>query len=453
MSYAIHSRHDVVVIGGGPAGITAAIAAARNGADVLLVERFGFLGGNAVIGLALHTFHTRSGEEVIGGLPKEIITRLVELGGSVGPVEIDNAPMRTTTPVDHELLKYLFLQMLHEAGANILLHTALADVIVENGRVAGITVLNKSGRQIVLADQFVDATGDGDVAMLTGAPFEMGRPQDGLMQATTVLFKVGRVDLDRVVKACGTGWATGTEPGTNSNIVMWFAAKLSPWNDVLRDAPPPLHPDYVFWGNSIREGEANINATRITQVNGTDVGSLTRAELEGRRQVMNLFQFLKAHVPGFEDTYVISTAPFVGIRETRRIMGEYVLTGQDVLEGQKFDDVVVRAAYPMDIHDAKGKGTAFHQVGNDGSYDIPYRCLVPLKVDNLLVAGRCISATHEAQGSLRVMIPVMALGQAAGTAAALCSQLKITARELDTTVLQRRLLQQGVNLGARGPAG
>ena len=453
MTYTIYSRHDVVVVGGGPAGIAAAIAAARNGADVLLVERFGFLGGTAVIGLMLHTFHTCSGEEVIGGLPKEIINRLIELGGSIGPVEIKNAPMRTTTPVDHELLKYLFLQMVDEAGVDVLLHTSLADVIVERGRVVGVTVLNKSGHQVVLADQFVDATGDGDLAAMAGAPFEKGRPEDGLMQATSLLFKVGRVDLLRAVEAFGTGWAMGTEPGTDKEIVMWFAAKLTPWNDFLHDAPPPLHPDYFFWGNSIRWGEANINGTRITQVDGTDATSLTRAELEGRRQVMNLFRFLKAHVPGFENAYVVSTAPFVGIRETRRIMGEYVLSSQDVLEGHKFDDVVVRAAYPIDIHDAKGKGITFHQVGDDGSYDIPYRCLVPLKVDNLLVAGRCISSTHEAQGSLRVMIPTMALGQAAGTAAALCGQLKVSPRELDTAVLQRKLLDQGANLGTQPAVG
>jgi hypothetical protein len=268
------------------------------------------------------------------------------------------------------------------------------------------------------------------------------------MQATSLLFKVGRVDLVRAVEAFGTGWAMGTEPGTDKQIVMWFAANLKPWNDFLHDAPPPLHPDYFFWGNSIRWDEANINGTRITEVDGTDANSLTRAELEGRLQVMNLFRFLKAHVPGFEDAYVISTAPFVGIRETRRIMGEYVLTNRDVLEGHKFDDVVVRAAYPIDIHDAQGKGITFHQVGNDGSYDIPYRCLVPLKVDNLLVAGRCISSEHEAQGSLRVMIPTMALGQAAGTAAALCSGLQVSPRELDTAVLQRKLLDQGVNLGS-----
>jgi hypothetical protein len=444
------SRCDVVVIGGGPAGVAAAIAAARGGAEVLLVERLGFLGGNAVIGLALHTFHTRSGEEVIGGLPREIVNRLIELGGSIGPVEIKNAPMRTTTPVDHELLKYLFLEMADEAGVNILLHSTLADVILEKGGVAGIIVLNKSGHQLIMADQFVDCTGDGDVAMLAGTPFEIGRPEDGLMQACSLLFKVGRVDLHQAMAACGTGWATGHEPGTDTSTIMWFAAKLTPWNDLLHHAPPPLYPDYYFWGNSVRWDEANINGTRIAQVDGTDASSLTRAELEGRRQVINLFRFLKANVPGFEDSYIVSTAPFVGIRETRRIVGEYVLTGQDVLDGRKFDDVVTRASYPIDIHDAKGKGITFHQVGDDGSYDIPYRCLIPLKVDNLLVAGRCISATHEAQGSLRVMVPAMALGQAAGTAAALCSQQKLTPRELDPTPLQQKLVQQAVDLGARG---
>lgn len=449
MFHRTQSRYDVVVAGGGPAGICAAIAAARAGADVLLVERFGFVGGHAVIGLALHTFHTHGGEQVIRGLPKEIVDRLIQMDGSIGPVEIRNAHMRTTTPVDHELLKSLFVQMLDEAGVEVLLHTTLADVIVEDGRVVGIIVLNKSGQQIIMADQFVDATGDGDLGALAGAPFEIGRPEDGLMQATSLLFKVGRVDLDQVVGACGTGWALGSEPGTDRRIVMWFAVRLSPWNDALKDAPLPLHPDYVFWGNTVRADEANINATRVAEVDGTDAGSLTHAELEGRRQIMTIFGFLKAHVPGFEDSYVVSSAPFLGIRETRRILGEYLLTGKDVLEGRKFDDGVLRAAYPIDIHDAKGKGTTFHQVGGDGSYDIPYRCLVPLEVENLLVAGRCISATHEAQGSLRVMITAMAVGQAAGTATALCCRLATTPRQLDITVLRQELRERDVDLGFR----
>jgi hypothetical protein len=302
----------------------------------------------------------------------------------------------------------------------------------------------------------------------------MGRPSDGLMQACTVLFKVARVDIHRTMEACGTGWATGFEPGTDLPVIMWFAAKLTPWNDALEDAPPPLHPDYAFWGNSARHGEANINGTRLTEVDGTDVRSLTRAELEGRRQVMNLFRFLKAHVPGFEDAYVTSTAPFVGIRETRRIMGEYVFSAEDILGGHTFEDVVVRAAYPIDIHDAQGKGTTFHHVSEDssddashrvasssahlglvyvagdGSYDIPYRCLVPLQVENLLVAGRAISATHEAQAAVRVMVTAMGIGQAAGTAAALCCQHKVSPRALDATVLQRRLMEQGADLGSRG---
>jgi hypothetical protein len=282
------------------------------------------------------------------------------------------------------------------------------------------------------------------------------------MQACTLLFKLARVDLHRVVAACGTGWATGREPGTDLPLIMWFGAQLTPWNDLLQDAPPPLHPDYQFWGNSCRVGEVNINATRITEVDGTDVCSLTRAEMEGRRQIIHLVDFFRAHVPGLEDAYVTGTAPFTGIRETRRIMGEYILTGEDVLAGRRFDDAVARAAYPIDIHDALGRGTSFGHasrsdsaaagndgivyIAGDGSYDIPYRCLVPIDVDDLLVAGRAISATHEAQAAVRVMVTSMAIGQAAGTAAALCCGSTVRPRRLDARALQRALLAQGVNL-------
>jgi hypothetical protein len=426
----------------------ASIAAARHGADVLLIERWGFLGGNAVTGLALHTFHTRFGQEVVAGLPRELVDRLQAVGGTPGPVGIRSAHMYSTTPVDHELLKYVLVQMIEEAGVEVLLHATLAGAVTDGGTVAGVEVASKSGCERIRADQFIDATGDGDLAMLTGAAYEKGRPSDGLMQACTLLFKMARVDLFRTVEACGTGWAQGCEPDTDLPIVMWFAARLTPWNDLLGDAPPPLHPDYVFWGNSARHGEANINGTRLTEIDGTDVRSVTQAELEGRRQVMNLARFLRKHVPGFEGAYVTSTAPFLGVRETRRVTGEYTITAQGVLHGRRFADAVLRTGYPVDIHDAQGRGTTFRLVSaGDGSYEIPYRCLVPLNAENLLVAGRCISATHEAQAALRVMITAMGIGQAAGTAAALCCQHRVSPRRLDTGLLRQALLAQGVDLG------
>jgi hypothetical protein len=447
MSVAGEQTHEVVVVGGGPAGAMAAIAAARNGADVLLIERNGCLGGTAVVGLALHTFHSRAGTQVVAGVARELVERLERAGGTPGPVEIKNAHMYSTTPVDHEILKVLFLDMVTEAGVRVLLHSTVTDVLLEGRRLAGTVVANKSGRQAIRADRFVDATGDGDLAALAGAPFEQGRTEDGLMQACTVLFKMVRVDLHRTVAACGTGWAGGVEPGTDRPVVMWFAAKLTPWNHLLRDASPPLHPDYVFWGNAVRQGEANINATRIAEVDGTDAASLTRAEMEGRRQVLNVARFLTAHVPGFEDAYVVSTAPFLGVRETRRISGEYLLTADDIIQGRTFPDGIVRAGYPIDIHDAQGKGTTFRQVASgDGSYDIPYRCLVPRDVENLLIAGRCISTTHEAQAAVRVMVTAMAIGQAAGTAAALSHRQCVSPRDLRPGLLRSALLDQGAIL-------
>jgi len=198
----------------------------------------------------------------------------------------------------------------------------------------------------------------------------------------------------------------------------------------------------------VRAGEANINAARIAEVDGTDTQSLTRAEIEGRGQIMTIFDFLHQYVPGFERSYVLTSAPFIGIRETRCVIGEYVLSGSDVLEGRKFGDAVLQAAYPVDIHGAKGKGTTFRQVGGDGAYDIPYRCLVPLDVDGFLIAGRCISAAHEAQGSLRVMVTAMATGQAAGAAAALSAQQATMPRNLDVRTLRQHLRAQGVSLSA-----
>jgi hypothetical protein len=440
------SRPDVLVAGGGPAGVCAAIAAARAGARVLLVERNALVGGCAIIGLALHTFHTRQGHQIVRGLPWEIVRRLMALDGSTGPVEIRGAHMRTTTPIDHELMKGLLVHMLDEAGVDVWLHASVVGALVEGGRLLGVELATKSGLRRVRAHCFVDATGDGDLAALAGAPFEKGRPGDGRMQPASLVFKVARLDLDKVVAACGTGWATAVEPGTETPIIPWFGANLRPWNALLADRPAPLRPDFPFWGNTVRAGSANINATRLLDVDGSDADSLSRAELEGRRQVEVVFGFLKQHVPGFEGPYVESSAPFVGIRETRRILGDYVVNADDVRAGRRFDDAIGHGAYPIDIHHAEGTGVTFDPVGGDGDYDIPYRCLIPRRPEGLLVAGRCISCSHEAHGSLRVMIPSMVTGQAAGAAAALCSQGNLSPRGLDVQRLQAELRRQEVDL-------
>ncbi|MDN5344804.1 MAG: hypothetical protein PWQ18_916 [Clostridia bacterium] len=441
---------DVLIVGGGPAGIGAAVAAARNGVRVLLIERYGFLGGVANVGLCIHTFHSSIGKRVVAGIPWELVTRMKELGGSTGPVFIKHAHMQTTTPIDVETLKYVTQEMILEAGGEILYHTTALEVLVEDGQIKGVVVLNKGGRLLIEAPIIIDCTGDGDIAAWAGAPWEKGRPIDGKMQRMSLVFKMGGVDLPRALDAIGKGVAWAPLPLTGQVYPVWWSATLRNYANKV-EAENLFLGTNEFWGNTVRAGETNINASRIQGVDGTSGDDLTRAEIIGKQQVHQLTHYLRKYVPGFENSYLLATAPFVGVRETRRIIGEYVLTGEDCVTGRKFPDGIAKVGYPVDIHDPTSGKTLFTPVqGSDGSYDIPYRSLVPLKVKNLLVSGRCISATHEALASSRTMVTAMMVGQAAGIAAAICVRNGIQPRTVDTDLLRNTLVQQGVHL-VEGP--
>ena len=440
-----HSQ--VLVAGAGPSGICAAIAAARAGAIVTVLEEKPFVGGNATLGLPIMTFHAFNGEQVINGIPQEVIDRLVEAGGCTGHVEARNAHMPSYALVDAEAIKYVGLQMLLEAGVRVMLHSFVVDALSENRAVTGIVVAGKSGLCIFTADRVVDCTGDADVAARAGAPFVKGRPEDAGMQAMSLNFRLGNVDLDTIVKHFGEGLIVGKKPGEAVERPIRGQGTFGPWDAEVEKEH--LFPDrnHHLWWNSFREGEVNINTTRIFGKDPTELASLTDAEIEGRRQVHRVIHFLKRYVPGFEKAHLISTGSQIGIRETRRIVGEYTLTGDDVLEARRFPDAIARGSYPVDIHDPSGKGWGVRFVKAGAAYDIPYRCLVPQEIENLLVAGRCISADHVAIGSTRVMAPCMAMGQAAGLAAALSIEQNVSPRRLDVGLLRENLLKQKANLG------
>lgn len=437
---------DVLVVGGGTAGVGAAIAAARTGSRTLLVERYGFLGGVANVGLCLHTFHSSKGERIVAGVPWEMITRMVEMGGSTGPVFIENAHMETTTPIDVEVMKYVTQEMVMESGARILYHTTPLDVTVEDGVITGVIVSNKGGRTLVRAKVVIDASGDGDIATWAGVPYEKGRKSDGKMQRMSMVFKVGNVDLPAAIRAIGKGGAWAPLPLTGERYPVWWSATLKDFADAVAEEGLFLGTD-EFWGNTVRARETNINASRMQGLDGTNADDLSRGEIEGKRQVFALWRFLRRHVPGFKDSFVAATAPFVGVRETRRMIGQYQLTAEDCLNGRKFEDGIAKVGYPIDIHDPTSGKTLFTKIGGeDGSYDIPYRCLVPLDVDGLLLAGRCISTTHEAMASTRTMITGMMVGQAAGTAASLAVRSGARPRDVDPAELRAELRRQGAHL-------
>jgi hypothetical protein len=441
---------DVLVVGGGPAGLGAALGAAQAGARVVLAERYGFLGGNATAALVmpLMSFHTAHptkekkgattllptdhgpGEPIIAGALKSLLERLVKAGGAIQP-SLDTGYV---VPFDPEWFKLVALELLDEAGVQFLFHS-FASAALGSKRVEGVVLETKSGPIAVRACVTIDCTGDGDVAVQAGAPSEVGRA-DGLVQPMTLMFRV--VEFQR----------NNFESYVTQNPTQWRGVH-GLW-DLVREATEAgelrLPREDILFFATPHEEEVSVNSTRVTRVLGTDVWDLSYAEWMSRRQMRQIAEFLRRYVPGFEKSYVAQSGVQVGVRETRRVLGDYQLTADDVLAARKFGDAIARGAYPIDIHNPTGSGTVLKRLPPGEAYDIPLRCLMPKEVDGLLVAGRCMSGTHEAHSSYRVMPIVMATGQAAGVCAALAARRNALPRAIAVEDVQRELARQGASL-------
>jgi hypothetical protein len=448
----IAAETDVLVVGGGPAGMGAALGAAGCGVDVILVERYGFLGGNATASLVmpLMSFHTQTprpekegettllptdhgrGEPVIAGALKTFLERLVKAGGAIAP------SMKTgyTVPFDPEIFKMTALELLDEAGVHFLFHALASDVILQSNLIKGVVFETKSGPIVIHARTIVDCTGDGDIAARAGIPFELGREEDRLVQPMTLVFRMTefhRENFERYVKENPDQWR-----GVHGLSDLIQKATLKGELQLPRE-------DILFFGTP-HEKEVSINSTRVIRVLGTDVWDLTYAEYQSRQQMKQIAAFLRKYVPGFEQAYTVQSGVNVGVRETRRIKGEYQLTAEDILSARKFPDTIARSTYPVDIHNPEGTGTVLKKLPKGEFYDIPLRCLLPERIDNLLTAGRCISGTHEAHSSYRVMPVSMATGQAAGVCAGIASKNQKIPRSLPFEDVQKELIRQGADL-------
>lgn len=411
---------DIIVAGGGPAGVAAAVAAARLGAAVTLIERYGMLGGMATAGFVYPFMSHYAGDrQVIQGIWGEMLDRLQCY--PFGYKASTHLGMRHFC-FDPEALRQIWLEMCLEAGVKLQLHTFISDVLMMERRVAGLITHSKSGRQDVQAGVVIDGTGDGDVAARAGAPYEIGRHEDGLVMPMSLHFRMANVDMRRMParEEINALYARDKAAGLLTNPrenVLWF------------DTP---HADQV-----------HFNTTRLLKYLGTERDDLTAAEIEGHRQVQEMVHWLTGTVPGFEAAYLLMSAPQVGVRETRRIIGEHVVTEQELLALTRFPDAIALSAYPVDIHNPAGTGTIMKHLPFGSYYSIPYRALLPLEVEGLLVAGRPISTTHEAHSATRIQAVASATGQAAGIAAVLALRDNLAVRRVNTEHLREGLRRQG----------
>ncbi len=422
----MNDRYDVLVVGSGAAGSAAAISATRAGARTLLVDRLAFMGGTSTAVLdTFYAFYT-PGEyprRVVGGIGWEVVQRLTEAGVAFERANTYGAGTGVT--YDQEALKVLWERLAEDAGVDLLLHTWATGVRVDTGRMQAVRLWNKGGERWIEAAVVIDASGDADVCAMAGVEYDNAQKQ-GKVQSLSTLFKLANVDVERA-----------------SSV-----KKAELWEHMRQAAESG---DYRLpriegsWHRTPFAGVVLIHMTRIPNVDATDPEQLTRAEVDGRRQVQEYARFLRDRVPGFEASVVVATSPAIGVRESRRVHGDYVLTRDDVLTGRRFDDEIALCGAPIEDHHAGGD-TDWRYVGEAGIYGIPYRSLLPAGIDGLLVAGRCFSATHDAHASARSMATCMAMGQAAGIAAALAVEQASTPRSLSADDVRERLVADGALL-------
>lgn len=437
----VHGDFDVVVLGGGPAGIAAASAAARNGASVLLAERYGFLGGMGTAAgvtnfCGLHANVFGDIRQVVHGVATDLLGRMRALDGLNEPHLI--LGKIHAQAYDMSAFKCAADALLVEAGVNLLFHALAAGVLKDaQGRIAAVLLETKSGRIAVRGRSFIDCTGDADLAHWTGVPTEKGDAQ-GHMLYPTLMFRVGEVDAARA----GDAWRTIPE-------LMDATEKAGEYKFPRRGAiVRPQQHSYEWRVNVTQLKKPDGSAT-----DGTDAQSLSDGELEGRRQIVDYLSFLRAKVPGFEKSYALDIAPQLGIRETRRLVGEYMLTEADVVGCADFDDTVGVNGWPLEKHVAGDVQWVWPPIPQSRGYNqLPYRMMLPRRAtaagtDNLLVAGRCASMTHDGQSAARVTGACFVMGQAAGTAAALALRTGVSVHDIDRQQLQRRLVEQGAFLG------
>ncbi|PIQ23083.1 FAD-dependent oxidoreductase [bacterium (Candidatus Blackallbacteria) CG17_big_fil_post_rev_8_21_14_2_50_48_46] len=439
---------DVLVLGGGSAGAAAAIAAARSGARTILVEQNGFLGGTSTAALVTPMMANHLQEKPLNqGIYLEVLNTLLETGDAA-VYKDGNAGW-----FNPEMLKLVLEQKAVEAGVRLFYHVYFSEAVVEDRVLKGVVVETKSGRGMIAAEVCIDASGDADLAFQAGVPMVVGRPEDHANQPMALRFNLGHVDL---IKArdyfASLGEFDWTDNPHDPELPLWTTActwdkswPLSPVFQAAVAAGDLSEDDAAYFQIFTvpgRPGEVAFNCPRMDQLkNSLDFQQRSQVQVEGKQRILKLWRFCQHYLPGFEKSFIAQIAPMPGIRESRRIVGEYVLSSEDFFAARKFPDAIARNNYPIDIH-SRDKSGGLHFMKAGDYHEIPFRCLLPLEIENLLVAGRCLSADFAAQGAVRIIPNCYAMGQAAGTAAALAVQQACSPRELDSETLMAALQTQ-----------
>ncbi len=436
---------DIVVVGGGTTGPLAAIAAARRGRKVVMIERFGSLGGILTLGL-----NTKPSGALVGGIPLDI-WNLARASGGAGDdymATTKTGGVKIASPTDPEIMKMLLTRLCVEAGVQILFETFVSNPVVEGGKVTGVVIEGKGGRQFVGCKVLIDCSADADMAAKAGAPFVMGSGgKSETMQPVSMYFIMKNVDIKKLAE-----WAKTSDdiparaiPATDEGLAygLWLTGFNKSLQRFQAETGVKLQRDNITLKTA--DGQMYINATRVIGVDVFSPASFTGAILECYRQIEGVARFLRERVPGFEASRIGQVSPILGVRETRHIEGEYTLTGHDTVKGTRFEDSIAADSSALDIHDPKGGDVDFQSMP---PYEIPFRCLVPKGVEQILVAGRCISADHDAHARSRNMPACMATGQAAGVAAAIAVEEGVDVRRVPIAKVQAALRELKMPLHA-----
>ncbi|MDD7201619.1 MAG: FAD-dependent oxidoreductase [Sphaerochaetaceae bacterium] len=448
----MRTHFDLIVVGGGIAGSLCATSAAREGVSVLLVEESGCLGGSLTIcGTGpMMTFH--AGDlQVIRGITDELVGRLKAKGLSVGHIPDSTGYTYTVTPFDAEGMKHELELMASEAGVMILFHTMLASTKVSGDKIEHLTLLSCGSQFTVDAPLYVDATGDADLLVQAGVPVVLGRENDHATQPMTTNFKLEGVDIGLIRDLMGKDVSIFPflkhHPGREKQAVRLSCSGFqSIMRQGIKEGRITFDRDIVLFFETNTKNEIIVNMTRVNGFNPVDPMELSKAEMEGRRQVWELYRFLKDRIPGFQNAKMVSSGPSIGIRSSRSMQGVYTITADDILSERVFDDRIAVYGYPIDIHSPDGTETKSIFLRDGGRYTIPYRILVNRTVENVMATGRLVSASFEAQASLRTSPCCGALGQACGIAAAIAIQSGKSPLDIDVDQLQKRLRMKGAYL-------